>query len=309
MISTLIGQKLNQAQDFYQNGKRVPVTEIVVSENVVLQVKTTDKDSYSAIQLGYGNKKKPIKALLGHSKKAGVKHAPLKAREVSVKDVAEDEMPKTGDLIKVDAVFKPGDIVQVSGISKGKGFAGGVKRHGFKGGPKTHGQSDRHRAPGSIGQGTTPGRVYKGKRMAGRMGSDTVTLKNLTVVDVDADNNRLYISGLVPGHRNSLVYVTKTGERKNFVQLLSSFEKEEAESNAAEAKAAEEAAKVVEEAPVVETPAEEAKVDEAVAEEAPTNEEKTEAAAGSADEKVVEEEKPAEVIEDAPIEKEEKKDA
>src|SRR4030095_9522469 len=96
-------------------------------------------------------------------------------------------------------IFEPGEIVDVSGATKGRGFAGVVKRHGFRGGPKTHGQSDRHRAPGSIGSGTTPGKVYKGKRMAGRMGTETVTVANLTVVDIDAENNKLYVSGLVPG--------------------------------------------------------------------------------------------------------------
>jgi len=224
MINTLIGQKLDQAQDFLQNGKRVPVTEISVMENVVLQIKNTDSDSYSAIQLGVGTKKKPTKALLGHAKKAGVKTAPLKIREVTAIDISQDDMPKAGDLVSVDTVFKPGDLVQVTGTSKGKGFAGGVKRHGFRGGPKTHGQSDRHRAPGSIGQGTTPGRVYKGKRMAGRMGTDTVTVKNLTVVDVDNEFKKLYVSGLVPGHKNSWVVITKIGEDKKFVPLISAKE-------------------------------------------------------------------------------------
>lgn len=258
MISTLIGQKLDQAQDFLQNGKRVPVTEIAVTENVVLQIKTVDSDSYAAIQLGAGTKKKPINSALGHAKKAGQKSAPLKIREVSVKDISEDEVPKLGDFVSVVDVFKPGDIVEVTGVSKGKGFAGGVKRHGFKGGPKTHGQSDRHRAPGSIGQGTTPGRVYKGKRMAGRMGTETVTVKNLTVVDVDNEAKKLYVTGLVPGHKNSWVYITRIGEDKKFVPLLSIVQKEEA-------KAKDEAAANVTE----ETPVEEVKTEESVSEETP----------------------------------------
>lgn len=262
MISSLIGQKLDQAQDFLQNGKRVPVTEIAVTENVVLQIKNTDSDSYAAIQLGAGVKKKPIKSALGHAKKAGQKSAPLKIREVSVKDISADDMPKLGDFVGVDAVFKPGDMVEVTGVSKGKGFAGGVKRHGFKGGPKTHGQSDRHRAPGSIGQGTTPGRVYKGKRMAGRMGTETVTVKNLTVVDVDNELKKLYVSGLVPGHKNSWVYITRIGEDKKFVPLLSVVQREEA-------KAAEETASnvIVEESAKAEAITEEVKAEEASKEE------------------------------------------
>jgi large subunit ribosomal protein L3 len=229
MINTLIGQKIDQTQDFFENGKRVPVTQIALTDNVVLQTKTTDKDSYTAIQLGAGVKKKPIRAYLGHAKKAGLSVASLKIREVRLPQKDEAEMPHVGDLISAESVFKPGDIIEVTGKSKGKGFAGGVKRHGFKGGPKTHGQSDRHRAPGSIGQGTTPGRVYKGKRMAGRMGSDTVTVKNLRVVDVDTETKTLYVSGLVPGHKNSWVYITKTGEDKKFVQLLSAKEEEKVE--------------------------------------------------------------------------------
>lgn len=229
MINTLIGQKLDQTQDFLENGKRIPVTQIALTENVVLQTKTHDKDLYTAVQLGAGVKKKPIKAYAGHAKKAGVNVAPLKIREVRLSQKDEAEMPKAGDLINAESVFKPGDIVEVTGTSKGKGFAGGVKRHGFKGGPKTHGQSDRHRAPGSIGQGTTPGRVYKGKRMAGRMGSDTVTVASLKVVNIDAEAKILYISGLVPGHKNSWVYITKTGEDKKFVPLLSSKEEEKVE--------------------------------------------------------------------------------
>jgi len=234
MINTLIGQKIDQKQDFLQNGMRIPVTEIVVTDNFVAQVKTTEKDAYAAIQLGAGIKKRPIKAVMGLAQKAGVKNAPLKIKEVRVENSSED-LPKAGDILAVDAVFKPGDIVQVTGTSKGKGFAGGVRRYNFRGGPKTHGQSDRHRAPGSIGQTTTPGRVYKGKRMAGRMGSDTVTVKNLTVVDVDAENKKLYVSGLVPGPRNSWVVVRKTGEDKKFVPLLSVKDEPQPTSTASDA--------------------------------------------------------------------------
>ena len=222
MIPTIIGKKTDQTQSFLENGQRIPVTEIAVLENVVLQVKTQEKDFYTAVQLGTGVKKKPTKAQLGHVKKTGRKVAPLQIKEVRV-NAAEGDLPNAGDVVALDEVFKPGDIVQVTGTSKGKGFAGTVKRHNFRGGPKTHGQSDRHRAPGAIGQGTTPGRVYKGKRMAGRMGTETVTVKNLTIVDVDPKEGKLFVSGLVPGHKNAWVYITRVGERKKFVPLLEVF--------------------------------------------------------------------------------------
>ncbi len=218
MIQALIGQKIDQTQRFLENGKRIPVTEVAMSDNVVVQLKTTEKDNYRAVQLGYGAKKKPTKALLGHVKKAKLTAVPSLVREVPWQ--SESELPMAGDMITVESVFKPGDIVKVTGTSKGKGFAGVVRRYNFRGGPKTHGQSDRHRAPGSIGQGTTPGRVYKGKKMAGRMGVDTVSVSNLVVVDVDTQNKKLYVLGLVPGHKKAMLLVTRTGEQKNFVPLL-----------------------------------------------------------------------------------------
>lgn len=273
MINTLIGQKLDQTQKFLQDGRRIPVTEIAMADNVVVQVKSLEKDKYAAAQLGYGVRKKSVRALAGHAKKAGLDQSPRTLKEVSLSGVSEAEMPKTGDMITVDAVFKPGDIIAVTGTSKGKGFAGAVKRYNFRGGPKTHGQSDRHRAPGSIGQGTTPGRVYKGKRMAGRMGTDQVTVANLTVVDVDADAKKLYVLGLVPGHKNAYVTITRTGEMKNFIPLLESEEKKLAREQA------EAAAKAAEEAAVAETqaqpPAEESKTEEVKIEE-PKVEEKQE---------------------------------
>ncbi len=218
MIQTLIGQKIDQTQKFLENGRRIPVTEVAVADNFVVQVKTTEKDAYTAVQLGWGIKKKPFKAASGHAGKAKLTNVPTVLREVRLQD--ENDLPEVGSAISLDTVFKPGDIIDVSGVSKGKGFAGGVKRYNFRGGPKTHGQSDRHRAPGSIGQGTTPGRVYKGKKMAGHMGDEDVTIKNLTVVDVDAENKKLYVLGLLPGTKKSTVVITVTGEMKNFVPLL-----------------------------------------------------------------------------------------
>lgn len=240
MIHSFIGQKIEQTQKFLENGKRIPVTHIAVADNAVLQVKTVEKERYSALQLGYGTKKRPNQAAAGHSKKANVK-TPKVIREVRV-DAESEDTPKAGDFVSVASVFQPGDIVTVTGTSKGKGFAGVVRRYNFRGGPKTHGQSDRHRAPGSIGQGTTPGRVYKGKRMAGHMGTDTVTVANLIVVAVDEANKVLSVSGLVPGHKEGVLYITKTGEQKKFVPLLEEAEK----AKAAEAAAAEKAAKETE---------------------------------------------------------------
>lgn len=248
MINTLIGKKIDQTQKFLENGKRIPVTLISVADNAVLQVKTQATDEYIAVQLGYGTKKNPTKASVGHAKKAGFDKVSVTVREVRLAD--GDEVPTAGESITLDAVFAPGDIVEVTGISKGKGFAGVVKRHNFRGGPKTHGQSDRERAPGSIGQTTTPGRVYKGKRMAGRMGSDQVTLPNLTVIAVDLENKVLFVTGLVPGHKNAIVTIKKTGTRKNFVELVEEKVKREAREaieSAEAAKEAEKAAKIAEE--------------------------------------------------------------
>ncbi len=206
-------------QKFLNDGTRVPVTEVAVPDNAVLQVKTQEKDKYQALQIGIGRKKKPSKAALGHVKKAGFEGVPTRVREIRL-DIEEDaELPKAGEFLKVEDFFKAGDMIDVTGTSKGKGFAGVMKRHNFRGGPKTHGQSDRARAPGSIGQTTTPGRVYRGKKMAGRMGSEMVTVRNLTVLDVDAANKKIYIAGLVPGVKNAFVYITRTGEDKKFVPL------------------------------------------------------------------------------------------
>jgi large subunit ribosomal protein L3 len=204
-----------------------------------------------------GAKKRATKAELGHAKVgAKLEKAPKFLREVRIKD--DSELPEVGIALNPAEVFQPGDIVDVIGVSKGKGFAGGVKRYGFRGGPKTHGQSDRHRAPGSIGQGTTPGRVYKGKRMAGNMGNDNVTVRGLMVVDVTNDGV-LVIKGLVPGVINGLIKINKTGTDKKFVPLFKDPEVVAAEEKAlAEAQAKE---AVVE---VAEVPVEEPKEEEEV---------------------------------------------
>ena len=214
-LTSLIGRKLYQKQAFLQDGTRVPLSGIRVFGNVIAQVKSADKEGYNAIQLGIETKKKAKKAQAGHSTKAGLKNTPAFLREVRVDDI---EGAVAGTEINPAEVFEVGDIIDVIGVSKGKGFAGGVKRFHFKGGPRTHGQSDRERAPGSIGQTTTPGRVYKGKRMAGRMGSETVTVRNLEVVGITADGI-LLVKGLIPGSVNTIVVINKKGVNKKFVPL------------------------------------------------------------------------------------------
>lgn len=219
MLNTIFGFKKNQTQKFQTDGTRIPVTEVNVPSNCIVMVKNADKHGYNAVQLGIGLKKKAKKRDLGQTRGANLKTAPQFLREVPHLPVqGQEDQLKVGDIIKPSDVLKPGDIVDVVGVSKGKGYAGGVKRHHFKGGPRTHGQSDRERAPGSIGQTTTPGRVYKGKRMAGRMGQDQVTVKNLKVMDIK--ENSVLIKGLVPGSVNSLIEVKKVGEDKKFVPII-----------------------------------------------------------------------------------------
>jgi large subunit ribosomal protein L3 len=228
---SLIGKKIDQTQGFLEDGTRVPLSIISVAGNVVSQVKTADNEGYSALQIGFGIAKKSDKPTTGHLKKAGLKETPRFFREIRVDDVTGIN---PGTNITVAEVFEPGDLVDVVGTSKGKGYAGVVKRHGFHGGPKTHGQSDRHRAPGASGQGTTPGRVYRGKRMSGRMGNERVTVKNLEVLDVKEDI--ILVKGLIPGSKGAVVVVSKVGKNKKFMPLWSE--------------------KKIEEAPVVETPEE-----------------------------------------------------
>ena len=201
-ISSLIGTKLDQTQGFLEDGTRVPLSLISLAGNNVTQIKNAEKEGYNSVQIGLGIRKKPKKAIAGIAKKAGLDKTPRFFREVRLEDAE---------------VFKPGDVVDIVGTSKGKGYAGVVKRYHFKGGPRTHGQSDRERAPGSIGQTTTPGRVYKGKRMAGRMGDERVTIKNLQVLDLEG--NTLFVKGLVPGIKGGLVMITRVGKNKKFTPL------------------------------------------------------------------------------------------
>ncbi len=216
MLNTFYGIKQKQTQTFTQEGKRIPVTEVSVMPCTVTQIKTADKDGYWAVQLGFGHRtaKSIRKPIAGHLKKTGLGNfQPRFLREVRLNktDVEKNsDLPlQIGNQIKVAQVLKIGDTVKVTGISKGKGFAGVVKRHGFAGGPRTHGQSDRERAPGSIGQTTTPGRVYKGKRMAGRKGQDRVTISGLKIINIDEEKNLVTVMGLVPGRINTPVMIEK----------------------------------------------------------------------------------------------------
>ncbi len=238
MINTLLGVKKNMTSTYDSRGRRVGATVLDVSPNFVTQIKTTEgKDGYNAIQLGTGTKKSVKKPQLGIGKKLGVEKPIRWFKEI--KEQAQEIQP--GQQITVGQVFSIGDAIKVTGTSKGKGFQGGMKRHGFHGGPRTHGQSDRMRAPGSIGSGTTPGRVLKGKRMAGHMGSDTVTTRNLEVVGIDKINNLLTVKGAIPGATGGLVIITKLGRIKGYTPPPEEkpSEEEEAEIAVQEAKAAE----------------------------------------------------------------------
>ncbi|MDE3078283.1 MAG: 50S ribosomal protein L3 [Chloroflexota bacterium] len=190
------------SQIFEEGGLVRAVTAIEAGPCTVTQVKSPEKDGYSAIQIGFEVKKKLNQPELGHLK--GLENL----RHLHEVRLGSTEGFERGQKIDV-SMFETGELVDVVARSKGKGYAGGVKRHHFRGGPKTHGQSDRHRAPGSIGSTTTPGRVYKGLRMAGQMGNERVTVQNLKVVEVDPERNLLLIEGAVPGATNGLVFVRK----------------------------------------------------------------------------------------------------
>jgi large subunit ribosomal protein L3 len=208
MLQGIIGRKLGMTQIFRGNGEAEAVTAIEAGPCAVTQVKTAAKEGYNAVQLGFapstGRSKRLNSAERGHLK--GLEQFRY-LREFRVDDI---ESIKVGDRIDV-SLFKEGDRIEVSGISKGKGFAGVVKRHHFAGGPKTHGQSDRERHPGAIGSTTSPGHVWKGLRMAGHMGSERVTVKGLEVMKADPARNLLLVKGAVPGSKNGLLLIRKSG--------------------------------------------------------------------------------------------------
>ena len=242
MIQGLLGRKLGMLQTFDKEGRLRGATVIEAGPCLVTQVKTEDTDGYAAVQLGFGIAKHTNKPKRGHLKRLGDLRY---LREFKADDASQHQV---GDRIGVE-IFQEGDRVDVTGTSKGRGFAGGVKRHGFAGGPKTHGQSDRHRAPGAIGAGG-PGRVFKGMKMAGHMGAERVTARNLEVLQSDPARGLLLVAGAVPGARHGLLkirYTTQTLELARNRKVEPPATEEEAPEAAAETEAPEAAAE--EEAP------------------------------------------------------------
>ena len=204
-MSGLIGKKIGMTSIFDENGKNIPCTVIEAGPCIVTQVRTQKVDGYEAVQLGFDDatEKSATKADLGHAKKAGTS---VKRKIVEFKGF--DKEYKLGDAISVD-YFTEGEYVDISGISKGKGFQGVVKRHGFGGSERTHGQQSMGRAPGSVGAASYPGRIFKGMKMGGRMGTDKVKVENLRVLKVVPEKNLLVVKGCVPGHKNSYVIIQK----------------------------------------------------------------------------------------------------
>ncbi len=213
----IIGRKVGMTQIFDEQGRAIPVTVIEAGPCYVTQIRTQEKDGYTAVQLGFdevparkNGQSRLNKPKRGHLRRNGLNLPDLRVlREFRVKDIDVKE----GDKIRAD-VFQEGDRVDVVGTSKGRGFAGTVKRHGFNRQPKTHGQSDRERAPGSIGATSTPGRVMKGMRMAGRMGGERVTIQNLEVIAVDAEKNLLAVRGSVPGAKGGILLIKPARKRR-----------------------------------------------------------------------------------------------
>ena len=198
----LIGRKVGMTQVFAEDGTMVPVSVVAIEPNTVTRLRTQDRDGYTAVQLGTGTREKQTKPVAGQLR--GL--PPVRdRREFRLEDVSGYEV---GQELKVEEIFSAGDLVDVIGVTKGKGFAGTIKRHHAKRGPETHG-SDSHRQPGSIGAGTTPGRVYRGLPMAGHLGDARRTAKKLTVVRTDAERSLLLVKGAVPGARDALVLVRK----------------------------------------------------------------------------------------------------
>ena len=212
-MSGLIGKKIGMTSLFDENGKNIPCTVIEAGPCVVTQVRTEEVDGYNAVQLGFDDKKEKnaTKAQIGHFKKAGTSPK-TKVREFKY----FMKRPNLGDVFTVE-LFKEGEFVDITGTSKGKGFQGVVKRHGFGGvGQATHGQHNRLRAPGSIGASSYPSRVFKGMRMAGRMGGEKVTVQNLKVLKVIPEKNLLIVKGAVPGHKNAYIKLEKYHEDTSF---------------------------------------------------------------------------------------------
>lgn len=206
-MSGILGKKIGMTSIFNEQGESIPCTVIEAGPCYITQIKTKDNDGYDAIQIGFEDKRESLvnKPMIGHFKKSNMKPKRI-LREFKGFDVSKLQV---GAEIKVDAIFSIGDVISVSGTSKGRGFQGVVKRHHFGGGFKTHGQSDRVRAPGSIGSSSYPSRVFKGMKMAGRMGGERVTVKNLKILRIIPESNILLVKGSVPGYNNSYVEIHK----------------------------------------------------------------------------------------------------
>ena len=208
LMSGMIGRKIGMTSIFDDQGNNIPCTVIEAGPNVVVQVKRSEgKDGYDAVQLGFSEKKqkRTTKAMQGHFAAAG-----LQPKAVVLEFAWEDDALSAGDPVRVEDVFTEGEMIDVAGVSKGKGFQGVVRRHGFRGvNDRTHGQHNRERAPGSIGQSSDPSRVYKGMRMGGRMGGQRVTAKNLDVARIYAEHNLILVRGAVPGATNGVVELLK----------------------------------------------------------------------------------------------------
>jgi large subunit ribosomal protein L3 len=200
----LIGRKVGMTQVFQEDGTMVAVSVLAVEPNTVTRLRTTERDGYVAVQIGTENSRKLSKPEAGQFKDLPKGVSPATVHEFRLDSVDEFEVGQKLDV----TMFAAGELVDITGVSKGKGFSGHIKRHHFKRGPKTHG-SDHHRAPGSIGPGTTPGRVYKGMRMAGHLGDHRITIKKLRVVRADPERNLLLVKGSLPGARNALIFVKK----------------------------------------------------------------------------------------------------
>ncbi len=220
MLDTFFATKSAQTQAWTKTGIRLPVVKAKFTPMLITQIKSTELDGYQAIQVGFGAKKisHVSRQLQGHLKKSATNagkdnQTPRFLREIRVDST---ENLSVGKQIEPAEVLELGDVVNVTSKSHGRGFTGVVKRWGFHGGPKTHGQSDRERAPGSIGQGTTPGRIFKGKKMAGHHGNSQVTVRNLTVLAIDATNQEIWLKGHIPGGKNNLVTIRKVGHRQAF---------------------------------------------------------------------------------------------
>lgn len=227
MLNQLFTTKVRTSQQFV-GVKRTPTTVLALPKQVVTGVRTKNKDGYDALVVAVGLKNKVAnKPQIKTLKDAGYEKKPRWTREIRLVEAIE---LTSGNALPLNEIIAEGDTVKVTGTSKGKGFSGVMKRHGFAGQPKTHGQSDRARAPGSIGRGTTPGRVVKGKKMAGRMGNDTVSITGLKVLNVDLENNLITIKGVVPGSNSGLIRLTVTKKNPNPVTKVEEVVATEAES-------------------------------------------------------------------------------